>query len=606
MRISQKTVADIKAQLRIEEVIGDFVTLKKRGSAQNLWTCCPFPGHQEQTPSFSVHAGKGFYKCFGCGEAGDAIDFLERIQGMAYPEALAYIAKKYHIPFVLARKNDKEDAEQRYKEGLYLLMDVATQYYEGTLKASPVAQDYLAKRGITAGLIEIFRLGYSPNAWQGLYNHATEEGYNTQQLLDAGLVVEKENNAVGDTFRHRITFPIFDTLGRVVGFGARTIENNQVKYINSPETTLYQKSHQLYGLYQAKEAIRKSDLCYVVEGYTDVLAMHGLGIKNVVASSGTAMTPQQVTLIKRFTPHVVLLFDGDEAGIKAIFRGVDLLLAQGLNVKIVARPLGEDPASYAQQLGKDAFVSYLQANQKDFVVFKWAHLHGNTDPEHKTNAIKNLLQSITLIPDKIQQAVYLDLLSRLTNIKKELLAQEITAVQHGQYTTTYQHSNQAAILSQLLRYGNKPHYQATSVASYIFNELEKVPFTDPHYEKIYDMLFVQWQKKGAIDHAAMLAETTDAIKKTVIDLMAEPYEMSHHWLKKGVAPQSERKMAMIIDKNIHYLKRECIQMRLDEEQQRLNALEKASDPGEELLVFNAYRKIQIEIERNLGIAVSKV
>lgn len=433
MRISETTIADIKAHLRIEEVLGDFITLKK-GGGQNLWARCPFPGHQERTPSFSVHPDKGFYKCFGCGESGDTIDFLEKIQGMTYPESLEYLAKKYHITFVTTTQDSALDAQQRYHEGLYLLMDIACTYYEKLLATSPTSQKYLLERGITNALIQRFRLGYSPDAWRDLYQHTLEKGYEKERLLDTGLVIEKETS-IYDRFRNRITFPIMDTLGHIVGFGARTITDEKAKYINSPETPIYHKGHHLYGLYQAKEAIRKHDACYIVEGYTDVIAMHHAGLENTVASSGTAMTPQQIMLLKRYTKNIILLFDADEAGIKATIRGVDLLLAQGMNIKVAMLPKGEDPASYLQILGIGDFSNYLASHQEDFVTFHVQYLlKQSNDPANKIKTVKNIVKSISVMPDSIQQSVYLELCSRLIDIKKEILEQELTSLQHATNT----------------------------------------------------------------------------------------------------------------------------------------------------------------------------
>ncbi|MCG8339864.1 MAG: DNA primase, partial [Cytophagales bacterium] len=371
MTISQQTIAEVQSRVNIEEVVTDFITLKRKG--QNLWACCPF--HHEKTPSFSVAPTKGFYKCFGCGVSGDAITFVMEIEGISFPQAIKYLAKKYGIVIREEENEESHQQQQNEKDSLYILLDIAKEYYTNILwkqkEGQRIGLSYLKERGFPQPLIEKFALGYSLDTWDAFYQFAKQKGYSEALLEKSGLIIQKESKTY-DRFRDRVIFPIHNVGGKVIAFGARILqsEKNKPKYINSPETVVYQKSKALYGIYQAKQRLKQENSGYLVEGYTDVLAMHRVGIENVVASSGTSLTDDQIQLLSRFTKNIIVLFDGDTAGIKASLRGIDMILEKGLNVKTVLLPDKEDPDSYARKVGSTAFQDYLKTHVQDFITFK--------------------------------------------------------------------------------------------------------------------------------------------------------------------------------------------------------------------------------------------
>jgi len=350
--ITPATVEKILDATRVEEVVGDFVRLKKRGVS--LIGLCPF--HNEKTPSFHVSPVKGIFKCFGCGKAGSAVSFLMEHEHYSYPDALRYLARKYRIEIEEERPSPEQQVAIDEKESLYNLTAFAQKYFEEALfqteEGKAIAMSYLKERGFSTETIKKFGLGYNPGQWDSFTRYAITNGYKKEQLIKAGLCRESENQLY-DIFRSRIIFPVHSISGRVVGFGARILvsDKNKPKYLNSPETDIYQKSKILYGIFHSRTAISRHDNCFLVEGYTDVIALHQAGIENVIASSGTSLTSEQIRLIRRYTSNITLLFDGDPAGIKAAFRGVDMILEEGMNVRLVLFPEGEDPDSYAKNSG---------------------------------------------------------------------------------------------------------------------------------------------------------------------------------------------------------------------------------------------------------------
>jgi len=422
--LSPETIQAVQQAALIEEVVGDFVTLKKRG--QNLWACCPF--HHERTPSFAVSPGKGFYKCFGCDAAGDAIAFVKAIEGISFVEAVKYLAQKYGIPIQETEDEHQDIAAQHEKDSLYILMKLAQTYYADTLwqhaEGQRIGYTYLQERGITDEFINQFGLGYSLDTWQGFHTYAQQQGYSDELLEKAGLIVHNQEKLY-DRFRGRVIFPIHNLSGKVIAFAARRVKasDDQPKYINSPDTPIYHKGDVLYGIYQAKQKIKELDSCLLVEGYTDVIALHMAGIQNVVASSGTALTDAQIQLISRFTKHVTVLFDGDTAGIQAALRGIDKILEKGLHVKVILLPDGEDPDSYAKKVGGLAFQNYLQQQVQDFITFKTKLLMKGVgeDLTRKATVIKDILQSVALIPDVVSRALLLQQTSKLLHIDESVL-----------------------------------------------------------------------------------------------------------------------------------------------------------------------------------------
>ncbi|MEA5141416.1 DNA primase [Arcicella rigui] len=436
MRIDPSTIERIRQSADIADVIGDYVSLKKKGA--NLWACCPF--HGEKSPSFSVSPAKGIYKCFGCGKAGDSIRFIMDIEGLGYGEALRHLAKKYGIEIQETQLTDEQQLAQNERESLLIALNYAKNYYQNNLfqhdEGQSIAYPYFKERGFNDKTIRTFELGYSLDSWDAFTKEAQKNGYNLDILVKAGLTILKtnenestyQNQKTFDRFRNRVTFPIHNVAGKVIAFGARILKNDksQAKYLNSPETEVYHKSNVLYGIFQAKNAIRTKDVCYLVEGYTDVISLHQAGIENVVASSGTSLTIEQIRLIARFTQNITVLYDGDPAGIKASLRGMDMILEEGLNVKLVVFPEGEDPDSYVQKIGSEAFVDYIQKTASDFITFK-AELflkEAGNDPFKRAELIKDMVASISKIPDSIKRSVFFQKTANLMQIDERVLISE--------------------------------------------------------------------------------------------------------------------------------------------------------------------------------------
>ncbi|GJM61140.1 DNA primase [Persicobacter diffluens] len=433
MGISQNTVQQVKDRMDIVEVVGDYVPLKKKGN--NMWACCPF--HEEKTPSFSVAPGKGIYKCFGCGKTGDSIRFVMELEGMEFPEAIRHLAQKYGIPIEETKLTEEVKEKISFRERLHSVMHYAKELFAQQLwenkEGRAIGYSYLRERGLTDEIIKTFELGYSLDKWEAFYNSAKKVDFTTPEMEGAGLVIVKEDGKkIFDRFRARVMFPVHDLSGKVIAFGARTLSNNkkEAKYLNSPETEIYHKSRVLYGIYQAKDRIRKEDNCYLVEGYTDVISMHMAGVENVVASSGTSLTEDQIRLIKRFTNNITVLYDGDAAGVKASLRGISMILAGGLDVQAVAFPEGEDPDSYIRKIGPNAFGEYLKDHQTDFISFITEVLLADVgdDPLKKTKAAREILEAVAQIPDAIKRDVYLKASAQKLGIAEEALQQELQGI----------------------------------------------------------------------------------------------------------------------------------------------------------------------------------
>ena len=426
--IPQETIGKIFDSADIVEVIGDFIHLKKSGS--NFKGLSPFAN--EKTPSFMVSPGKRIFKDFSSGKGGNVVTFLMEHEQLSYPEALKWLANKYNIEIEEAEETQEQIEAKHQKEALYLAHQFANEFFKTSLKDSnegkSVGLSYLKKRGYNLNTIEEFELGYSPDDYNALENEAKKSNYSLEPLKISGLIKEGEKGNY-DFFRGRIIFPIHNITGRIIGFGGRTLRTDKkvAKYFNSPESDIYNKSNVLYGLFQSKNEIIKTDSCLLVEGYTDVISLHHNGIKNAVSSSGTSLTEGQIRLIKRFTNNVVILYDSDPAGINASFRGVDMILKAGLNVKVVLFPEGEDPDSYAHQLSNEDFKSYLNDNQIDFISFKANHLLEKTknDPINISKTINDIIISISIIPDAVSRSVYIKKTAQIFEMDEELLINEV-------------------------------------------------------------------------------------------------------------------------------------------------------------------------------------
>lgn len=422
--ISQNTIETVFETARVEEVIGDFVQLKRAGS--NLKGLSPFSN--EKSPSFMVSPVKQIWKDFSSGKGGNAVTFLMEHEHFSYPEAIRYLAKKYNIEIEETEQTDDDKAEANEKESMYLVSEFAQKYFHNVLmhtdEGKAIGYSYFKERGFTKDTIEKFGLGYSPETWDAFTMEALGKGYKLEYLDKTGLTIVKDDKKF-DRFKGRVMFPIQSMSGRVLGFGGRILSNDKkaAKYLNSPESEIYHKSKVLYGIFHAKQAIAKQDNCFLVEGYTDVIQMYQAGIENVVASSGTALTPDQIRLVNRLTKNITVLFDGDAAGLRASVRGIDLILEEGMNVKVCTFPEGDDPDSFAKKTPYDELVRYLSEKAMDFIQFKASLLmkEAKNDPIKKAELIRDMVTSISKIPDKIKREIYVQECSRIMDISEEVL-----------------------------------------------------------------------------------------------------------------------------------------------------------------------------------------
>lgn len=427
--IDQATIDKIMAATDIVDVVSDFVSLRRRGA--NYWGLCPF--HDDRSPSFSVSPSKGVCKCFSCGKGGSAIHFIMEHEQLSYYEALKYLAKKYNIEVHEKELTDEERQKRSERENMFVINTFAQEFFSKSLletdEGRSVGLAYFKERGFNEDIIRKFGLGYSPEKRDALAVEAQKRGYKIDYLLKTGLCRETQEGRIYDLFSGRVMFPVYSVSGKVVAFGGRILKSGVKisKYFNSPESDIYHKSDELYGIYQAKRAIEKERRCYLVEGYTDVLSMHQSGIENVVASSGTALTHGQIRLIHRFTDNITVLYDGDAPGIKASLRGIDLLLQEGLNIKVVLLPDGEDPDSFAKSQSAESFTRYIKEHETDFIRFKAQLLleDAGEDPIKRADIISNIVESISLIPDAIVRSVYVQECSRLLQIDEQVLLSEL-------------------------------------------------------------------------------------------------------------------------------------------------------------------------------------
>ena len=436
--IDRATIDRIQDAAQIVDVVSDFVTLKKRGV--NYLGLCPF--HDDRTPSFSVSPTKNICKCFACGEGGNPTHFIMKHEQLTYYEALKYLAKKYNIEVRERELTDEEKVLESERESMFIINDYARNYFQKTLHTNPegksIGLSYFRERGFRDDIIKKFELGYALEQRNAFSSEALRLGYKQELLIKTGLVAGGENNSsLYDRFRGRVIFPVHTLSGKVVAFGGRILKSSDrlAKYVNSPESEIYSKSRELYGLYYAKRAIVKEDRCFMVEGYTDVLSMHQAGIENVVSSSGTALTSGQIRLIRRFTHNMTVLYDGDDAGISAALRGIDLLLEEGLNVKVVLLPKGEDPDSFARKQNAESFNKFIEENEVDFIRFKAQLLLNETkdDPVKRAGLISNIVESIALIPDGIKRSVYVKDSAKQLDINEKLLIREVNKIRLKKY-----------------------------------------------------------------------------------------------------------------------------------------------------------------------------
>lgn len=422
--IDKATIDKIMNAANIVEVVSEFVSLRKAGV--NYKGLCPF--HNEKTPSFMVSPAKGYCHCFSCGKGGNAVGFIMEHEQMTYPEALRWLARKYHIEIREREMSDDEKREQSERESLFILNEWALRYFQDNLlhtdKGKAIGMEYFRSRGFRDDTMNKFQLGYALPEWDALAKTALAKGFKEKYLIDTGLCYRKEDGTLQDRYHGRVVFPVHTVTGRVVAFGGRILGSDKklAKYVNSPESLIYHKSNELYGIYQAKQAITRNDRCYLVEGYIDVTSMHQSGVENVVASSGTSLTTGQIRLIRRFTNNITVLYDGDSAGIHASIRGIDMLLAEGMNVKVLLLPDGDDPDSFARKHTAQEFRDYIETRQSDFIEFKTnLLLKGVTDPVKRSEAISSIVKSVSVIQDQITRATYISECSHRLGINEATL-----------------------------------------------------------------------------------------------------------------------------------------------------------------------------------------
>ncbi len=576
--ISQDTIASILDSARVEEVVGDYVTLKKRGV--NLIGNCPF--HDEKSPSFTVSSTKGIYKCFGCGKAGNSVNFMMDHEQMTYPEALRYLANKYNIEIEEKEQSPEQMQAQSSRESLQIVNSYAQKFFSNQLlnsdEGKSIALSYFKERGYSIETIEKFHLGYNPSKWDSFTSSAIKEGYKEEYLLKAGLT-KGEPSKRFDFFKGRVMFPIHNITGRVIAFGGRILTNDKktAKYFNSPETELYNKSKVLYGLYFAKKDIVKLDNCLLVEGYTDVISMHQRGIKNVVSSSGTSLTADQIKLIKRYTPNITILFDGDVAGIKASFRGIDMILKEGLNVKVVLFPDGEDPDSIAKKMSKPEIDDFISTNSKDFIRFKSDLLLGDAknDPIKKAELVKEILSTVSVITDEVKRSIYMSECSSRFGIAEKALYNELNKILRNNFKTErrgndysrgevevfeYKEEPKAErkygetdleylekdLIRLLVNYGEKEvvFFQESegeekeevtiTVSDYIVHTLEndEIKFSKSVYQKIFDHYSKLVHDEKPIEVRSLMLNPDVEIVENVVSLSSQKYELSENWRVK--------------------------------------------------------------------------
>ncbi len=433
--IDQATIERIVDAAHISDVVSEFVTLKKRGV--NQLGLCPF--HNEKTPSFTVSPAKGIFKCFGCGKGGNSVNFVMELEQLSYPDALRWLAKKFHIEIEEKEESQEEKQLKDERESMMIVSAFAQRYFSRFLlkenEGRTIGLSYLRERGIRDDIITKFELGFCPDGKDFFTQAAQREGYKMEFLEKTGLTI-KRDDWIRDRFGGRVIFPVHNVAGRVIAFGGRTLTNDKkvAKYLNSPESDIYHKGRTLYGIYQAKRDITRLDKCYLVEGYTDVLSFHQAGIENVVASSGTSLTIEQIRLIRRFSPNITIVYDGDDAGIKASLRGIDMVLEEGINVKVLPLPRGEDPDSFARSMSASELTEYIKKNETDFIKFKTQLLMDSVenDPVSKARLINEIVHSISVIPDTITRTIYIKECSRLMDVQEAILYSEIRKIQNKQ------------------------------------------------------------------------------------------------------------------------------------------------------------------------------
>ncbi|MFB5945440.1 DNA primase [Albibacterium profundi] len=646
--IKQRTIDRVFDTIRIEEVVGDFVDLKKRGT--NLIGLCPF--HNEKTPSFNVSISKGIYKCFGCGEGGHAVDFVMKHEKYSYPETIRYLAKKYNIEVEEEEQSEEQQLIHDRRESLYIVTSWAADVFQKSLwetdEGKSIGLSYFRERGYRDDIIKKFELGYSPESWDYLYKQAKAEGHQEEYLVSTGLIIQKEGGKSYDRFRSRVMFPIHNLTGRALGFGGRTLKTDKKvpKYVNSPESEIYHKSAILYGLYFAKKAIVNTDTCYLVEGYADVLSMHQAGVENVVASSGTSLTIEQVKLISRFTKNVTMLYDGDAAGIKASLRGTDMLLKEGLNVRILLFPEGNDPDSYIQKFGPKSFQDYIEQNQQDFISFKTQVLlnEAGNDPVKRAGVIREIVESIALIPDSIKASLFIRDCSVKLDIEERILIAELNKIKLQEAKKRQSNPSlgnkpaatvgtdpssvpqttdrpkavnsndlqEKEIIRLLLLYGDQPATWLENdnypIAVLILSSLQDIEFTHPEAKKIMDIFIEYVNKQDLPENRFFITHGDKGISSLAISLLSNPYNLSPNWndeKRQIYVKQETDNLKDTVLRAIFRMKRRKIDERIQQVREEMKSESNADNISILLHKYQKLKEVEKETLEFLGTVISR-
>ena len=658
--IDQATVDRIIDAANILDVVSDFVTLRKRGV--NYIGLCPF--HDEKTPSFSVSPSKGICKCFSCGKGGSAVHFIMEHEQLSYYEALKYLAKKYNIEIKEREFTDEEKQMQSDRESMLIVNSFAQEYFTNILfehaEGRSVGLAYFHERGFRDDIIKKFSLGYSLEQRDALFKEAEKRGYKKDYLLKTGLCLEGQNGYVSDRFRGRVIFPVFSLSGKVLAFGGRILkkDDKMAKYVNSPESEVYHKSNELYGIYHAKQSIVKNDCCFLVEGYTDVLSMHQSGIENVVASSGTSLTPGQIRLIHRFTNNIIVLYDGDAAGIKASLRGIDLILKEGMNIKVVLLPDGDDPDSFSRKQSAASFTEYIKSHEVDFIRFKTNLLleSAGEDPIKRAALITDIVQSISIIPDAIVRSVYTKECSRLLDVNEEILLREVNKKKFDQITkeNTPSKDNIAAeaevtkksddnteqdissehapdlprrraaspldtfersLVRYMIRYGHRIIFSCPdeetgqtfdwAVLPYIMADLQQdeIEFQHPLYSQMAREAVDKYESEGEHLERYFLSHPDPEISKTAVDMVSEKYQLSKIHTKFQKVETEEERLAELVPRALFELKNAIVCMNIKKLRDEIKKAGKEKDTAritELMSEITALNGVKAALAKQLG------
>ena len=627
--IPQDTIEKIFDTVRVEEIVGDFVELKKAGV--NYKGRCPF--HDEKTPSFVVSPTKGIYKCFGCQKGGNSINFIQELQGVSYPEALRYAADKYNIEIEEQELTPEQESRMSAKESQFIATKFASEYFQNVLwntsEGKAVGLSYFKERGFSEDTIKKFKLGYSPKKQNSFEKAATKAGYDLEILAASSLIGKNEDGKTYDKFRERTIFTIHSYTGKVIGFGGRAFSPDaKSKYLNSGETLIYDKSKVLYGLNLSKQAISKADRCFIVEGYTDVISMHQNGVENVVSASGTALGPQQIQLIKRSTNNVTLLFDGDKAGIKATLRSIDLCLKAEMNVKIASFPDGEDPDSFSKKLSTEEFQEYLEKSAINFVdyLIELYKLNDINDPTQVIEIKKKIIKSISEIPDVFSREEYCKIYHQKLGIEEVKLIAQVNKARSMVVSSPSRNlspkkeavktkklsrnsedklqKQEEEVLRLLLNYGNETFIldeEDESVAAMIINELENdgIEFSTPIHNEIYQEIIAKIEETGKIHIQSFINSNKENISSLAVNLVATPHSISNNWEErhKIYTGLESQKMQKTTKKAILSLKKGVVDFQISELQKAIK--EEAIDTAG-IKKLSELTKIKTQIAKLLG------